>query len=830
MAEAQNGLECRDALLPQPAAWGEPLRLRFVGTSRKGQLIQLNASRITIGSAPHCGLRLRLQGVRPLQCLIVRGPQGAVARSLSVDTLLNGNRFREEPLSVGDRLQLGPVEFVVDADGRPCLPTPAPTQRDTTTTKPSSRDFQMNPEAATWLQCQPLSAAELLGRLERLEQHLGQAVAVSAVAADSLSAPPTACGLPDIVEPPSVASEPPSLPPAPATPAVDPSRLAELEQAIAELRGQLLQTSDRCQRAEDELAAVATQRDQLLDRLQALSGQLQTTEERLHGLQEAAESQRAQDANVSQAANAEWNRKLADAAAKMQQIQQEFTSRTERWKVVEQQKQQLEDQLRQQLQERAELEKQLAVQAAELATTRDQCESLKQELAEARHPATQPVAEATTPAPETVDSEAPVVEVAAVQAASPQPLPELSWLASRFQAAENGKVPEDPQPVVAESSASPSMVAEPLPLTSEAGFQLAREASVVSTPEFATRQSSLFTAKFLADLEREQAAASADLPGTETLAADTTVAEVIVAQPPVESGTTVEDQPVEMGNSEGAEIAPEESTEKDTDDPVFSDALARLARAGIWKADSQTEPANDEGVADPEAEVREAGVVASRPDRDPEVEEPHSPEPPQRLGGLVAERPREHGAASHGTAHHGAGEEDSIELYMQQLLQRMRGDTEVVKAKPSGATRVVAEADVVEEDVGRPAPLVDEPTVLSQEEYQPRSAAPEANVNLQAMRQLANDNRQKHILTHAQRTWEARSRNKLIGSAAGIATAIAAFFYLDTHTLPAVGALLCGLGIAGYWIWQAYQFRRQLFDSLRLAPPDEIDPRDGAAE
>jgi hypothetical protein len=96
----------------QGQAPGE-LCLRIVGTHRAGQTLRLSAAKCTIGSAEGCTLRLRAAGVRPLHCLILRGLRGTIARSYAAGTLLNGQRFDDARLAVGDRIQIGPIELEV---------------------------------------------------------------------------------------------------------------------------------------------------------------------------------------------------------------------------------------------------------------------------------------------------------------------------------------------------------------------------------------------------------------------------------------------------------------------------------------------------------------------------------------------------------------------------------------------------------------------------------------------------------------------------------------------------------------------------------------------
>lgn len=90
-----------------------PLRLRFVGSQRHGQIIRINSSKCTIGSAPEATFRLICPGVQPIHCLVVRGSQGMLIRRMSIDTLLNGHAFDDSPLQIGDRLSIGPIELEV---------------------------------------------------------------------------------------------------------------------------------------------------------------------------------------------------------------------------------------------------------------------------------------------------------------------------------------------------------------------------------------------------------------------------------------------------------------------------------------------------------------------------------------------------------------------------------------------------------------------------------------------------------------------------------------------------------------------------------------------
>lgn len=97
------------------------LVLRVCGGPRDGQVVRLSSTKCAIGSAENCTLRLRAAGVRPVHCLILRGAKRTVIRSWSHDTRLNGRAFDDALLISGDRISIGPIEFdvvTVDEENR----------------------------------------------------------------------------------------------------------------------------------------------------------------------------------------------------------------------------------------------------------------------------------------------------------------------------------------------------------------------------------------------------------------------------------------------------------------------------------------------------------------------------------------------------------------------------------------------------------------------------------------------------------------------------------------------------------------------------------------
>ncbi len=96
--------------LPESGASARcPVMLRVRGSSQDGREVRLYGSRISIGSAEGCTLRIRARGVRAVHCLLIRGRRRTIVRPAHPDTLLNSRSFSEAELRHGDLLQVGPV-------------------------------------------------------------------------------------------------------------------------------------------------------------------------------------------------------------------------------------------------------------------------------------------------------------------------------------------------------------------------------------------------------------------------------------------------------------------------------------------------------------------------------------------------------------------------------------------------------------------------------------------------------------------------------------------------------------------------------------------------
>ncbi|MEN6452219.1 MAG: hypothetical protein ABFC96_17145, partial [Thermoguttaceae bacterium] len=141
------------------AASGE-LVFRVTGPQRDGQLIRLRSAKCTIGSGPHCTLRLRARGVAPVHCLLLRGSAATVVRCWSPDTRLNQQSFTDAPLAIGDCLSVGPIDLeVVGMD----IPSDGWSERESGRTDRPTTETMAEPPQAAWR-----------GDLDELQRQLDQ--------------------------------------------------------------------------------------------------------------------------------------------------------------------------------------------------------------------------------------------------------------------------------------------------------------------------------------------------------------------------------------------------------------------------------------------------------------------------------------------------------------------------------------------------------------------------------------------------------------------------------------------------------------------------------
>ncbi len=86
------------------------LLLRVV-TPQTDRQLRIDANKISVGSAESC--TVQVAGLKPVHCLILRGPRRLAARRWATPATLNGENLVDALLSVGDVIQLGEVRILI---------------------------------------------------------------------------------------------------------------------------------------------------------------------------------------------------------------------------------------------------------------------------------------------------------------------------------------------------------------------------------------------------------------------------------------------------------------------------------------------------------------------------------------------------------------------------------------------------------------------------------------------------------------------------------------------------------------------------------------------
>ena len=229
------------------------------------------------------------------------------------------------------------------------------------------------------------------------------------------------------------------------------------------------------------------------------------------------------------------------------------------------------------------------------------------------------------------------------------------------------------------------------------------------------------------------------------------------------------------------------------------DIFSRLKEAGILKSDP-VEP-----IQLPPRDESTPRSYLPPPDNVPQDE-------PEQLLELppipIAETPNPFAASKPAEAT--GEEEESIEDYMQQLLQRVRGDGPPTGTGANPVYRAAATPSAPDEAPKKaaapPPPKPDLPPVKP-EEYVPRSTAAERTVNLAAMRELANSQARNAIQTHQKKVGLQLSGGKLITAVVALVTAVVLVWSGSSNNLRltmAAGGLGAVIGL--YWLLQAMFF------------------------
>jgi pSer/pThr/pTyr-binding forkhead associated (FHA) protein len=109
---------------PPPSATTRPGELILQNGRQAGARRPLCSPITFIGRTQDCDIRLNVDGVDPLHCLVVLGPDGVRLRDLNNvhGTFVNGVRAENTLLRHGDLLKIGPFQFRVELNLAPSCP------------------------------------------------------------------------------------------------------------------------------------------------------------------------------------------------------------------------------------------------------------------------------------------------------------------------------------------------------------------------------------------------------------------------------------------------------------------------------------------------------------------------------------------------------------------------------------------------------------------------------------------------------------------------------------------------------------------------------------
>jgi hypothetical protein len=225
------------------------------------------------------------------------------------------------------------------------------------------------------------------------------------------------------------------------------------------------------------------------------------------------------------------------------------------------------------------------------------------------------------------------------------------------------------------------------------------------------------------------------------------------------------------------------------DSAEVNSALGRLASAGVWRESEQSEQ--------------------------PAMAEP-PPAPPRFVAAtenLAPPAPRMAQQPASGDS------EESIESYMERLMQRVRGDEGPAPTSMSqtGVTQTASKpitssfAAPPAEDVGSTMVAAfmpegsagNEPTPA---EVAPRRPSPDLTANLSAMRELANSAANAAINLHGRNKDRSRANRKLLGACLTLsASVVLSYFSWEAGSMPGMAGAVAGCSIAAYWMLGAAQ-------------------------
>jgi predicted nucleic acid-binding Zn-ribbon protein len=777
------------------------MTLRVHGPGQEPRVVRIRSPKCTVGSAPGCTLRVRAAGVGRLHCWILRGSHGTVVRRLHGAAMLNGGQFDEALLTPGDRLRVGSVELeIVECNGRIVAPLPAIESAAGHSTGPSELQSKLD---------------DALAQIQHLQSESRQAFQSSIVAAE---------------------------------------RADQLHGALDSANDQLEDLHGELETARENIASKATQIEDLQRQISALkdseNGQTAFAEkvrndaaaasrqcEQLRAELAGCQSEIANDRQCWEAEKAELLRQIGkqktelDAArngaitqigamtvpfddcsgneeAKKAEIQAKLAGLEQRLSA----KQGEIEALQKIVGERVEVQHRLDqltteydAKCRELEEVRRQLSAASDAASTANHDLEERTDALTRWQQELADREAAVSEVqrrladeqaqlaaerdqlAAVQQQREQ-LGERQSELDRRAAEQDAKLAETASKLSELNDVREQLVAQQALMEEERRQLQEREQEIaVEKQRLQSRVSELDGRESELEARRKSLDESSTLRAVEDSAANATLS-------PVQG----EDSPQEVEAPGG-----DNPSENPSDSGHVSSVLSRLVKAGLWR--------NDEPAAGPEGE-QPGPILGDEVIAEPVVE-PAAEAPKSRVESVRQPSP----------PHAGAGSEDeSIESYMERLMQRVRGDTPVPPSSKKSTPVPIAEkaepSPQIEQEPGAPeAPTAEQPTHLQTNEFSPRRTAAELGTDMSALRELVNNAARSAIDHHVRKHTGKQAAGRLMGACfIVVISGVLCYWAWKTQSRPATAGALIGVGLGVSWTLASI---RRMFKLKRLNNP-----------
>ena len=147
-------------------------------------------------------------------------------------------------------------------------------------------------------------------------------------------------------------------------------------------------------------------------------------------------------------------------------------------------------------------------------------------------------------------------------------------------------------------------------------------------------------------------------------------------------------------------------------------------------------------------------------------------------------------------------DDNSLTNYMDRLMQRVRGDGPAREPAPQ---RLMS-GEPTEPETGEPKESPGAASTLKADEFLPRHRAPEQGDSLRAMRELANDQANKAIVSHEQRNWAESAQAKRVAAYGMFVVGTLIMYFAGFASLIGYFGAFVSFGVAIYWLKQARDF------------------------